>query len=80
VNVFTMQLLCADSGPWSTMSRACPPLSAKTTSGTTCPSHQESTWKSAEAWRRKGYFGHCCREMLEYVLKTSTNGVLSVLS
>ena len=48
MNVFTMQLLCADSGPWSTMSRACPPLSAKT-----CPSHQESTWKAAEARQEK---------------------------
>ena len=50
VNVFTMSFLCADSGPWRKMSRAWPPMSAITTSsGSTCPSHQESAWGAAEA-------------------------------
>ena len=50
VNVFTMPFLCADSGPWRKMSRAWPPMSAITTSsGSTCPSHQESAWGAAEA-------------------------------
>ena len=50
VNVFTMPFLCADSGPWRRMSRAWPPMSAITTSsGSTCPGHQESAWGAAEA-------------------------------
>ena len=50
MNVFTMPFLCADSGPWSKMSRAWPPMSAITTSsGTTCPSHQESAWGATKA-------------------------------
>ena len=50
VNVFTMSFLCADSGPWRKMSRAWPSMSAITTSsGSTCPSHQESAWGAAEA-------------------------------
>ena len=50
VNVFTMSFLCADSGPWRKMSRDWPPMSAITTSsGSTCPSHQESAWGAAEA-------------------------------
>ena len=49
VNVFRMPFLCADSGPWRKMSRALPAMSAITTSsGSTCPSHQESTWGTAE--------------------------------
>jgi len=41
---------CAQTAPWSKMSRAWPPLSAITTSsGSTCPSHQESAWWAAEA-------------------------------
>ena len=52
--VFTMQLLCADSGPWRKMSRARPPTSAiMTSSGSTCPSHQESAWGAAEARQKK---------------------------
>ena len=54
VNVFTIPFLCADSGPWRKMSRAWPTMSAITTSsGSTCPSHQESAWGAAEA-RQKG--------------------------
>ena len=50
VNVFTMPFLCSDSGPWRKTSRAWPPMSAITTSsGSTCPSHQESAWVAAEA-------------------------------
>ena len=50
MNVFRMPFLCADSGPWRKMSRAGPPMSATTTSsGSTCPSHQESAWRAAEA-------------------------------
>ena len=50
MNVLTMPFLCADSGPWRKTSRACPAMSAITTSsGTTCPSHQESAWGTAEA-------------------------------
>ena len=50
VNVFTMPFLCADSGPWRTMSRAWPPVSAITTSsGSTCPSQQDSACGAAEA-------------------------------
>ena len=50
LNDFTMPFLCADSGPWRKMSRAWPPMSAITTSsGSTCPSHQESAWGAAEA-------------------------------
>ena len=50
VNVFTLSFLCADSGPWRTMSMAWPPMSAMTTSsGSTCPSPQESAWWAAEA-------------------------------
>ena len=54
VNVFTMPFLCADSGPWRKMSRAWPAMSAITTSsGSTCPSHQESAWGAAEARQEK---------------------------
>ena len=50
VNVFRIPFLCADSGPWRKMSRAWPAMSAITTSsGSTCPSHQESAWGTAEA-------------------------------
>ena len=50
VNVFPMPFLCADSGPWKKMSRAWPAMSAITTSsGSTCPSHQESAWGGVEA-------------------------------
>ena len=50
VNVFPMPFLCTDSGPWRKMSKAWPPMSAITTSsGSTCPSHQESAWGTAEA-------------------------------
>ena len=50
VNVFPMPFLCADSGPWRKMSRAWPAMSAITTSsGSTCPSHQESAWGGVEA-------------------------------
>ena len=50
VNVFTMPILCADSGPWRKMSRAWPAVSAiATSSGTTWPNHQESAWGAAEA-------------------------------
>ena len=56
VNVFTMPFLCADSGPWRKMSRAWPPMSAiMTSSGSTCPSHQESSWGAAEAWQEKDH-------------------------
>ena len=54
VNDFTMPFLCADSGPWRKMSRAWPAMSAITTSsGSTCPSHQESAWGAAEARQEK---------------------------
>ena len=54
VNVFTMPFLYADSGPWRKMSRAWPPMSAiMTSSGSTCPSHQESAWGTAEARQEK---------------------------
>ena len=55
VNVFRMSFLCADSGPWRKMSRAWPSMSAITTSsGSTCPSHQESAWGAAEARQERG--------------------------
>ena len=54
VNVFTIPFFCADSGPWRKMSRAWPPMSAITTSsGSTCPNHQESAWGAAEARQEK---------------------------
>ena len=54
MNVFTMLFLCADSGPWSKISSAWPPMSAITTSsGTTCPSQQESAWGATEARQEK---------------------------
>ena len=54
VNVLTMPFLSADSGPWRTMSRAWPAMSAITTSsGSTCPSHQESAWRTVEAIQEK---------------------------
>ena len=54
MNVFTMPFLCADPGPWRKMSRACPAMSAITTSsGSTCPSRQESAWRTAEARQEK---------------------------
>ena len=41
---------CAQTGPWRKMSRAWPAMSAITTSsGSACPSHQESAWEAAEA-------------------------------
>ena len=49
VNVFKMSFLCADSEPWRRMFRAWPPMSAITTSGSTCPCHQEPAWGAAEA-------------------------------
>ena len=50
VNVFTIPFLCADSRPWRKMSRAWPTMSAITTSsGSRCPSHQESAWGAADA-------------------------------
>ena len=56
VNVFTMPFLCADSGPWRKMSRAWPPMSAiMTSSGSTCPSHQESARGAAEVWQEKDF-------------------------
>ena len=58
VNVFRMPILCADSGPWRKMSRAWPPMSAITTSsGSTCPSHQESAWWAAEAKQERVIVG-----------------------
>ena len=70
VNVFTMPFLCADSGPWRKMSRAWPAMSAITTSsGSTCPCHQESACGAVEAIQerfiveavRKGIVvGKCC--------------------
>ena len=63
VNVFPMPFLRADSGPWRKMSRAWPAMSVITTSsGTTCPSHQESAWRAAEAKQDK--------VILEAVIKT----------
>ena len=60
VNVFTMPFLRADSGPWRKMSRAWPAMSAITTSsGSTCPSHQESAWGAAEARQEKGFCRGC---------------------
>ena len=54
VHVFTTPFLCADSGPWRKMSRAWPAMSAiMTSSGSTCPSHQESAWWTAEARQEK---------------------------
>ena len=83
VNVFTMPFLRADSGPWRQMSRAWPAMSAITTSsGSTCPSHQESAWGAAEPSQEKvsqSGKGDCCREMLEYLLNTSTKHFWSVL-
>ena len=50
MNVFTMPFLRADSGQWRKMSRARLPMSAiMTSSGSTCPSHQESAWGATEA-------------------------------
>ena len=55
VNVFTMPFLCADSGKWRKMYRAWPAMSAITTSsGSTCPSQQESAWGAAEARQERG--------------------------
>ena len=79
VNVFTMPFLCADSGPWRKMSRAWPAMSAITTSsGSTCPSHQESAWGALEAIQERFIMedirkGIVVGEMLHYVLNTSTN-------
>ena len=54
MNVFTMLFLCADSGPWSKMSRVWPPMSAITTSSVTrCPSQKESAWGATEARQEK---------------------------
>ena len=50
INVFTVSFLCSVCGPWRRMSRAWPPMSTITTSsGSTCPSHQESAWGAADA-------------------------------
>ena len=58
VNVFRKPFLCADSGPWRKMSRAWPPMSAITTSsGSTCPSRQESAWWAAEARQERVIVG-----------------------
>ena len=58
VNAFRMPFLCADSGPWRKMSRAWPPMSAVTTSsGSTCPSRQESAWGAAEARQERVIVG-----------------------
>ena len=58
VNVLRMPFLCADSGPWRKMSRAWPAMSAITTSsGSTCPSDQESAWGAAEARQEKVIVG-----------------------
>ena len=58
VYVFRMPFLCADSGPWRKMSRAWPAMSAITTSsGSTCPSHQESAWWAAEARQERVIVG-----------------------
>ena len=52
--LFMMPILCADSGPRRKISRAWTPISAiMTSSGSTCPSHQESAWGAAEAWQEK---------------------------
>ena len=72
VNVFTMPFLCADSGPWRKMSRTWPPMSAITTSsGSTCPSHQESVWGAAEARQE--------RDIVEIVRKCISAGRCSII-
>ena len=43
----------ADSGPWRKMSWAWPRISTKTTSGTTCPSHQESAGELLKPGRKR---------------------------
>ena len=54
VNAFTMPFSCADCVPWRKMSRVCPPMFAITTSsGTMCPSHQESAWGAAETRQKR---------------------------
>ena len=54
VNVFIMPFLSPNSGPWSRMSTAWPIMSAITTSsGSTCPSHQESVWGAVEDIQEK---------------------------
>ena len=79
VNVFIMPFLSADSGPWRRMSRAWPAMSAITTSsGSTCPNHQESAWGSVEAIQEKVIQetvrkGIVVWKTLEFVLNTSTN-------
>ena len=79
VNVFTMPFLCANSGPWRTMSRAWPAMSAITTSsGSTCPSHQESAWGAAVARQEKIIVAVARKailagKMLQCVLNKSTN-------
>ena len=71
VNAFTMPFLRADSGPWRKMSRAWPPVSMITSSSdTTCPSHQESGWGTAEARQEK-----VTVEVLERVLLPVEAGV-----
>ena len=72
VNVFTMPFLCADSGPWRKMSRAWPAMSAITTSsGSTCPSHQDSAWGAAEARQE--------RVIVEVVRKCISAGRCSII-
>ena len=86
VNVFPMPYLRADSGPWRKMSRAWPAMSAITTSsGSTCPSHQESAWGASEARQdkvilevvRKGIVGgRCCNICWTHLQMFSVSTVL----
>ena len=63
VSVFRMPLLSVDSGPCRKMSRACPAMSAITTSScATCPSHQESAWGAPEARQEKVIVEHAGQE------------------
>ena len=86
VDIFTMPFLCADYRPWRKMSSAWPPISAKTTSGTTCPSHQDSGWRSAEARqervmvevvRKAIVVGKCCSMWWTHLEMFSVSTVLA---
>ena len=45
---------CTQTGPWRKMSMAWPAMSAiRTSSGSTCPNHQESAWGATEARQEK---------------------------
>ena len=66
-----MPLLCADSGPWRKMSTALPPMSLITSSGTTCPSHQESACGAAETRQE--------RVVVEFVSKGIVAGRCSII-